>query len=226
MIEPLRQRYRQLADLAADARAATELSRLQLGFQPWTAAALRPAAMLQILNDIIINQRRSVVELGAGLSTLHIARVLAEHGGHLISIEDDADWLALVTAMLEKAGLSAQVTLVHAPLVRCRQALDGLDWYDVAAVEAGLAGAAIDLLLIDGPKAFDTPRRHARYPAYPVLGPALAPRSALALDDAGREGERHVMASWRRLPGFDFEVHGIASGMQMATRGPAFTSQV
>lgn len=226
MIDHLRRRYRHLADLARDARAATELSRLDLGFHPATAAALRPAALLQILADIVINRRRFVVELGSGLSTLYMARVLADHGGHLVAIEDDPDWRAIVAETLDRAGLTATVTLVDAPPAPCRHALDGLDWYDTDAIVAALDARRIDLLLVDGPKAFDAPRRRARYPAWPVLGALMAPRAAIALDDADRPGEQDLLARWQADPAFDFELQPLAAGMVMATRGLAFTTRI
>lgn len=224
MIDPVRRRFRQLADLARDARAATELSRLDIGFHPWTSAALRPSAMLQVIADITINRRNFVVELGSGLSTLYIARVLAESGGHLVAVEDDAEWRIIVGSMLARAGLTASVTLVDAPLQPCPHALDGLDWYDTAGVTAAIGDRPIDLLLVDGPKAFDAPRRRARFPAWPVLGPMMAPRAAIALDDANRPGEQDVLARWQATQSFDFQLQPLAANLVMAVRGPAFTT--
>jgi predicted O-methyltransferase YrrM len=224
MIEKMETWLRQSRALALDARAATELSRLGLPFLPWTSSSLRPAAMWQLLNEVIINQRLNVVELGAGVSTLAFAKVLGPLGGRLISIEDDAGWATVVRGLLAQHGLGAVVTIVEAPLAPCAAAADGLDWFSHDAVLAALAGFEIDLLLVDGPKAFETGRALARLPAWPVLGGFMAARSAIALDDAARDGEREVMRRWQADPAFDYDVALQASGVALATRGPAFNS--
>ncbi|WP_416907697.1 MAG: class I SAM-dependent methyltransferase [Polymorphobacter sp.] len=209
---------------ALDARAATELSRLGLPFLPWTSSSLRPAAMWQLLNEVIINQRLRVVELGAGVSTLAFAKVLGPLGGRLISIEDDAGWAQMVRGLLAQHGLGEAVTIVEAPLAPCAAAADGLAWFSSDAVASALSGFEIDLLLVDGPKAIAPGHALARLPAWPMLCTHMAARSAIALDDAARDGEREVMRRWQADPAFDFSVAMQASGIALATRGAAFNT--
>lgn len=217
-------RLRRWDALALDARAATELSRLGLPFLPWTSSSLRPAAMVQLLNEVIINQRLRVVELGAGVSTIAFAKVLGPLGGRLVSVEDDPEWAAIVRGLLAQHGLADVVTVVDAPLEACAAAADGLHWFSRAPIKAALGDGLIDLLLVDGPKAFDAERALARLPAWAVLGLRMAPSAAIALDDAGRAGERDVLARWRADEAFDFDVAMQASGIALCTRGAAFNS--
>lgn len=226
MFQRLAARFNRSNALTLDARAATELSRLNLPFLPWTSSSLRPAAMLQMLNEIIVNQRQVVMELGAGVSTLCFAKVLKPLGGRLISVEDDADWAAVVGRLLAQHELEDVVTLVEAPLEPCSTAEEGLLWFAERPIKAALADAQIDLLLVDGPKAIDAARALARLPAWPVLGQYMAARSAIALDDADRAGERAVMQRWQADAAFDFDIAMQTSGVALCTRGAAFNTAI
>ncbi len=226
MIKTLRNKFHDLRNTGNDTRASIELSRLGLEFTPWTKSAIRPAALLQLLNEILINDRRTVIEFGAGISTIYLAKVLSSVGGRLISFEDDAGWAGIVTQMLHRHGLQDWVTSVVAPLGPCANAPTGLEWYDEAAVRDALNGRTVDLALVDGPKAHHPASRLARYPAYGVTSPFLAPRAAVALDDITRKGERDVLDKWRALPGFDFDVSIAHSGIALLRRGPYFMTEM
>jgi predicted O-methyltransferase YrrM len=219
MLDQFRTLLRRGETAARDARAATELSRLGLPYLPWTASALRPAAMVQLVNEVLINQRRTVVELGAGLSTLYLAQVLAGTGGQLISFEDDAGWADIVRGQLAQLGLAGAARIIVAPLGASKHSQGGLEWYDEAAVSTALAGLTPDMVLIDGPPAFAPGKALARYPALPMVLPRLAKRCAVVLDDCDRAGERQVLAAWRTLPGFDFDVDMTDAGIAVLRRG-------
>src|SRR5918997_1250059 len=74
-----------------DILAMHVLAPLSTSYLPWTISAMRPSALVAVLNEIALNGRRSIVELGAGISTWYIARLLRQVGGHLTTVEDD-DW--------------------------------------------------------------------------------------------------------------------------------------
>ena len=59
----------------ADLLAMQHLNPLLQGYVPWTSSAMRPAAFVNIINDITVNDRRVVLELGGGVSTLLIAKL-------------------------------------------------------------------------------------------------------------------------------------------------------
>jgi predicted O-methyltransferase YrrM len=226
MLDQLRTLLRRSETAARDARAATELSRLGLPYMPWTASALRPSAMVQLVNEVLINDRRTVVEFGSGLSTLYLAHVLAGRGGQLISIEADPGWADIVRGQLAELGLSDTTRIIVAPLGTSAHGQNGLDWYDEAAVCAALAGLTPDMVLVDGPPAFAPGKALARYPALPMMLPRLARRCAVILDDCDRAGERQVLAAWRALPGFDFEVDLTDAGIAMLRRGGHYNTQM
>ena len=181
-------------------------------FLPWTRPSLDPRGLAVVLNDIALHDRRRIVELGGGISTLYVARLLAQRaessaeGGTagprplLITVEHDPAWTAQLARALAAEGLERWVRLVTAPLVPCPLAPEGAAWYDLGELRPAIEEAApdgVDLLLVDGPRSGGTgPEAVSRYPALPFFRPYLADGFTLLLDDARRQGERRVLARW------------------------------
>lgn len=190
-----------------DLRALQMLTPLSRSYVPWSSIAMRPAALLGILNEVVVNQRRSVVECGGGISTLYLGRLLKQTGGQLTTIEHDATWAMQLTEQLAAEGLGGHVTVVHATLKSNATGLDGLQtpWYDAASIDHLRAGSPVDLLVVDGPPAYPDALRHARYPAVPFFRPRLTERFAVALDDINRVGEQEILERWEQELQIRFE---------------------
>ena len=139
----------------------------------------------------------TVVELGAGASTLVTARALAMHGGgRLTSFDQHGDFVEATRAWLGEYGLSADMHA--AELVASPGGWPGR-WYDVHHLPE-----RIDLLVIDGPPwtvhPFVRGAADSLFDRIPVGGVVL-------LDDAARPGERIVARRWRkRWPNFRFDL--------------------
>jgi predicted O-methyltransferase YrrM len=194
---------------ADDARAMAVLRPLldTGGYLPWSSGAMRASGLVTICNEIVLGGRRRMVELGAGTSTLLFARLLRQEGagGTLVAVEHDARWATWVTERLEREGLSDVAQVVLAPLGTHPLGVDGLPWYAAEPLEAALQGAPVDLLLVDGPPAFESDAALARYPALPALLPFLAPDAVVVLDDVIRAGEAEVLERWETETPFSFE---------------------
>jgi predicted O-methyltransferase YrrM len=177
------------------------------GYLPWSSGAMRASGLVTICNEIVLGGRRRVVELGAGASTVLLARLLREQGGGatLDAIEHDALWAAWVSERLAQEGLASVAHVTLAPLEPHPLAWDGLPWYAQAPLAAALEGTPVELLLVDGPPAFDAARAHARYPALAAVAPFLASDAVVVLDDAVRDGEAAVLERWERETDFRFE---------------------
>jgi hypothetical protein len=183
------------------------LAPLSTAYLPWSASALRPSAIVGILNEIVIRRRRRVVELGGGVSTLYLGRLLGRHGGRLHTVEHDADWAALLDDQLCAEGLREVVTVVLAPLAPTPGGWPGAppEWYSEAELDCVRAGGPIELLLVDGPPAWRRELRHSRYPAARFFRDSLAPGATVVLDDIDRRGERDILARWEDELGITFE---------------------
>ena len=185
-----------------DLLALETLQSLPGGYLPWSKCTLRPAALATVLNDILTNRRRSIVECGSGVSTVYMARLLRGGEARVHALEHDADWAAVVEDILRAEGLSEVASIHHAPLEPHPLALEGNHWYAQSVAE-GLTGLAPDLLLIDGPQG-GARRRLARYPALPFFRRALAEDHTVVLDDIQRPGEQELLGMWEEETGVAF----------------------
>lgn len=191
---------------AADLEALAVLEPLLArgGYLAWTEGALRPAALAQVCDEVVLGRRRVLVELGAGVSTIVLARLARELGARLTTLEHDPGWARVVREQLERERLTGAAELVEAPLAPHPLALDAAPWYGPEAL-AALPVSGIDLLLVDGPPGYGAGMELSRYPALPALADRLAPGAVVILDDAGRPGERAIIERWREeLPAWRF----------------------
>jgi hypothetical protein len=179
------------------------------GYLPWTSGSMRPAALVEVCNEVVHGDRTRIVECGAGVSTLLLARLLRERGvGTLISIEHDEHWAGLITAQLEREQLGDIARVIHAGL--------GGDpvWYELDTWTD-----PIDLLIVDGPPAYDPGHEARRAPALKHFEQQLVPGAVVILDDLDRPGEQSVVAGWETAGTWRFEIHretGSAHGRRDA----------
>ena len=170
------------------------------GFIPWTGVAIRPYTALTIINDIFINQRRFIVELGAGVSTILIAQALKERGeGMLVSFEDNEEWASFLNNELQSRGLNHFCQVVYAPLTSCKYSIkEGEVWYQETIIHENIANKKIDLILVDGPKASGSKNQLARFPAVPILKHYCSGSYSIYLDDIRRNGEKQILERWSK----------------------------
>jgi predicted O-methyltransferase YrrM len=208
----------------SDEAARAALAALGGPYLPWSSGAMRPAGLVAVCNDIVLNGRRRVVELGSGVSTVLLARLLTQRppldGFRMAAVEHDAGWARWVSDQLDRERIGHDVIVIHAPLLDHARAERGMQWYDQTAVAAGLdtalRGDLIDLLLVDGPPAYAAGHGLARYPALPVLHDRLAPGATVILDDVERPGEKEILRRWERETGLEFHRRGEDAGVAVA----------
>jgi len=218
--DPLRQ-----ARDRRDLLAMQVLAPLSTTYLPWTLAAMRPSGVVAVLNEIVVNQRSRIVELGAGVSTFYIGRLLRGQGGHVWTVEHDQRWADVVERGLAAEDLASVVTVIHAPLTPIDSAwpAEEATWYDKEVLRSEYSGQSIDLLVVDGPPAGRPERRHSRYPAAPFFAPMFADDYAIVLDDISRPGEQEVMERWERELGIVFERRMVNGRIGIGRPRSAFT---
>lgn len=158
---------------------------------------LSAQGMHEVIRHVLSDKPKVIVECGSGASTMWIGRALRQvGGGRLISLESSADWVAMVSGLLQEEGLSS-VEVRHAPLEPVQVSGREQPWYATSA----LTGVAeIDLLLVDGPPGRTS--KHARYPALPALLDRLRPGATVMLDDCHRREEKQTLRRWlAEVPG-------------------------
>lgn len=187
-----------------DGLALQMLAPLSTAYLPWTDMSMRPSGVVTLLNDIMLNRRRRVVECGSGVSTFYMAKLLSQSGGHLFTIEDDPEWGLLLRQILEEHQLEDHVSIIIAPLAPTDLALEGNHWYAQDELHLLIEGPPIELLLVDGPQAAEPRNWLSRYPAVPFFRGNLSEDCTIVLDDIDRRGEQEVARRWEAQLGRRF----------------------
>ena len=214
------------AGKAADSLALSHLHEIDigLGFVPWTRAAMRPSTILHILNEIFINERRSIIEFGSGVSTLYFAWAARKMNARIVTIEEDDGWSARICDLLKQNQLDSFCDL-H-PVPRRSVQMHGYEshWYDVGRVKEIVGEATFDLVIVDGPTAFQKGHENARRPAVDVLRSNLAENYAIFLDDATRAGEKQILEAWEAALGLKALLEPVAGGHAFLGSGHRYYS--
>lgn len=134
----------------------------------------------------------TVVECGSGTSTVWLAYALRQRGGgRIVALEHDEEYATLTRDALARNGLTPWAEVRTAPLEKVEVGGSAHRWY---AASSWRDLREVDLLVVDGPPGYVG--RRGRYPAFPLLAPALSPGSVVVLDDAHRPGEAQVLERW------------------------------
>ncbi|HEY0951416.1 class I SAM-dependent methyltransferase, partial [Nocardioides sp.] len=195
----------------------TEIVPLRAGLPPLGGWAASPDLVLEVVDHLLAERPRVVVELGSGVSTAVLALAVREHGldTRIVSLDHNAHYAAQTRELLERHGVADLVEVRYAPLARTHVPDHLTPWYDEAAV-ADLAD--IGMLVVDGPPKATGPA--ARYPAVPLLADRFAARCSIVVDDTVRPEDRAVVTRWAdRLPDFDVRDLPLEKGAVVLHRG-------
>lgn len=177
----------------------------------FTASALRPICLAMIINDLVINNRRVVLELGSGITTLYLAKAMKTYGidGHIYSVDENKDWLKYIQSQLEKEGIDYMVTLIEAPAEQYEEGR----WYSLEDLNEKVPkDLKIDSLVIDGPTAYGAGQGGNRYLGFPYFSKFLNERCFIYLDDTDRQGETLILKKWEEEYKISFkQVYGTGS---------------
>jgi tRNA A58 N-methylase Trm61 len=205
-----------------DIYALQKLCSLSDVYLPWSESSLRPSAISTILNEVIVNNRKEIVEFGSGISTFFIAKILREYGGTLCSFEHDKNWLKIITDLLERHDLIQYASLNYAPLAKSRFGLKNCPWYDENVVDAKINNG-IDMVIVDGPPAYLPELSLSRYPAVPFCKSRLSQNYCIVLDDIDRYGEKQILEMWERDLNIKFNRNDSLGGIAIGRSESGFT---
>jgi hypothetical protein len=179
------------------------------GFLPFSDTSLRPFCMVHILNDIVANDRKNILEFGSGLSTILIGRMIKRSAlnARLISVEHNKIWVIVLNEIIQQEGIDV-VEIIYAPLKKSNIAAAENYWYDTNVLNSKTAYKKFDMVIIDGPAASQKGSERARYPAVPYIFSKLNKEFSIYLDDANQVGEQSVLQTWEKEYGIEFTLTG------------------
>jgi predicted O-methyltransferase YrrM len=172
-------------------------------FIPETTYSISSVTILHVLNEIVINKKKSIIEFGGGVSTIYIAQLIKvlKLNTSFISVESDEDWVVELNRILGLNGLEKNVKIIYSPLkgVKSEMAFKTqLFWYNTNILDLELRDFSnFDLILIDGP--FTKDSKYSRFSAIPYLKNKLDSFSSIFLDDTDRNDELEILKEWENI---------------------------
>lgn len=191
-------------------------------YLPINGGALRPFCLAYVLNEIIIGQRKSIIEFGSGMSTILIARLIKENNisARFISVEHNKEWIGVLKSQLQNEGLSEIVEIIHTDLVVGDTELGEVTSYDFDKIKKEIFNIKFDLIIVDGPPANTETSKYSRFPILLELRNHLFDDFCFLLDDAERSGEKKTINEYRRIyPTLKFSLIGKTLGVFRSKEG-------
>jgi predicted O-methyltransferase YrrM len=180
--------------------------------------ALTADAAAVLVREIALNSPNTIVELGSGVSTVLIGRMLKQAGrGRLISLDHDPHWAEQTRKHVRASGLEDFVQVLDAPLGKQRFGDREYDWYQVP--EQLRRAGEIDMLVVDGPPQRLDPSGTPRYPALPAFQAQLSPQALIFIDDAKRPQEQAMVERWlEEYPDYEHRMYETVPGTCLLRR--------
>ncbi|MFZ2900365.1 MAG: hypothetical protein WA004_17170 [Saprospiraceae bacterium] len=163
---------------------------------PWTSSSISPSTANYIVNDILINERKKIIEFGSGLSTIIIGRFLKkfDNDSTLFSVESDEKWIETLQSFIDRENLGHHIQFIHAPIKNSPYSFKShTAWYDSQCIEEKIEGIKFDMVIVDGPQGFLS---YSRYGALPFIKKHLNPKFSILLDDTNRKEEQEIFQKW------------------------------
>jgi hypothetical protein len=201
-----------LQSLAASGASLRVQELRELLFEDHVGTWALDARSLEFLWRKLLQDRpNTIIECGAGASTLMLARYAAHVSGApvvVISFEQDPSVKAQVEQRLAALGAST-CRVLHAPV-----SASGDYAFDIVAAAEQLGSRRADWLLLDGPAGPDG----CRLSTLPQLSPLCRAGARWFLDDAFRAGELGILREWQTMPGIHVDgIHPIGKGLATGT---------
>jgi len=194
-------------------------------YLPFTGSSLRPFCLAHMINDIVVNNRKKIIEFGSGISTIMIGRLIKKNNlnATLLSIEHDEKWINTLTQILKNEQIDDIIEVKHSSLKPCKLALEDNEWYDLKTLKDYTKAKKFDMVIIDGPPAWEAGKSTARYPAVDFISNKLSKNFSIYLDDAIRAGEQEIIKRWEADYGIRFKISGKTLAYYYG--GNAFTTE-
>lgn len=188
-------------------------------YLPFTTSSLRLRGVACILNDIVINDRKSILELGSGISTILIARLfkLNEIEGKIYSIDQDQNWVSLLKGILRKEKLEKFVEFIYAPVVLNH---DNQFGYDREITELYFKDKLFDLVLVDGPAANRKEHKKNRNSNSKIFIEYLSENCSIFIDNSDRKDVMNLVEDLSKI--LDCKTVTLDSNFSILVKGNYF----
>jgi predicted O-methyltransferase YrrM len=162
----------------------------QGAYLPFTTSSLKFRLLACLANDIVVNNRKAILEFGSGISTILTARLikLNKLDTTITSIDENDEWQELIKSILEEEELINYVTFVHAPTEISTNLNQSYEYNSKNVIEK-IKDSKFDLILVDGPSAWQSSTKMSRASNSQFIVNNLANNYTIFIDNSDRPGE-------------------------------------
>ncbi len=195
--------------LIQDGISLSQLNNLfiQPDFFPHSKFSLSYTNVLHILNDVLINQKKSLIEFGSGYSTIMLSKLIKQKNLDIqvLSIDANEKWVAFLRNEIKKDGTEDRINIVSSEL-KYSDVCYNKDhmWHNLDIIKNYLPNT-VDIIIVDGPEAGKEYLSLSRYPAIPFLNKIMTETCSIYLDDVNRNGEKQIILEWEQMLGIKFQ---------------------
>jgi hypothetical protein len=175
---------------------------------PRTRASLKSYALVYLLNEIVINERKHIIEFGSGISTILLAKLAFSNKIDLqiTSVDEDKEWIEKIQDILVAENIQKYVKFIYSPIISIHNDSEKYLWYDEKILDHECNGNKFDTVIVDGPKAYEEGKELIRYPALHFVQNKLNDAHVILLDDVNRNGEKYIIKKWKTEYNLNFEI--------------------
>ncbi len=165
----------------------------QGSYLPYTTSSLKFRFLACLINDIVVNDRKAVLEFGSGISTIIVARLIKLNGLDctITTVDESGEWQEIIKRILKKENLSEYVNFVCAP-TELSTDLNASYEYNNKTVFDSLGDKKFDLVLIDGPSAWQSKNVMSRASNIKFVKNNLQDKYTIFIDNSDRPGETEL----------------------------------
>lgn len=160
-------------------------------YLPYTSSSLKFRLLVCISNDVVINCRKNILELGSGISTVILARLIKMNklNSKVVSVDDNLDWINIIKKIIIDEGLESYVEFIHCPKVKSLD-IDYSFEYDGEVLNKNFLNMKFDMVIIDGPLAWNEEIYMSRVSNVKHFINNLEDSFTIFVDDTERKGEK------------------------------------
>jgi len=165
----------------------------QGSYLPYTTSSLKFRFLACLVNDIVVNGRTSVLEFGSGISTIIVARLIKMNNLNctITTVDESPEWQEIIKKILKEENLSDYVNFVCAPTVKSTD-LELSFEYNGEIVFAANGDKKFDLVLVDGPSAWQKTNIMSRASNLKFMKNNMADNYTIFVDNSDRPGETEL----------------------------------
>jgi hypothetical protein len=162
----------------------------QGGYLPYTTSSLKFRFLACMTNDMVVNQRKAVVEFGSGISTIIAARLIKMNNLNctITTVDESEAWQDIIKNILKQENLLDYVQFICAPTEKSTDIQDSYE-YNSQIVRSHFGDKKFDLVLVDGPSAWQKSNIMSRASNIKFIKNNLQDSYTIFVDNSDRIGE-------------------------------------